>query len=62
MMVNVNIDEVVGRMIEYGARDGSFSFEFWEAMQAVHPELMQEVWAKLTPLFDLVNYGEDDAV
>ena len=62
MMVNINIDEVVGRMIECGARTGSYSFEFWEAMNAVHPELMKEVWAKLTPLFDLVNYGEDDAV
>jgi hypothetical protein len=63
MMVNVNTDEVVGRMIEYGARaGGSFSYEFWEAMRAVHPELMQEVWAKLFFLSDLVNYGEDDAV
>ena len=62
MMVNVNTDEVVGRMIEYGARNGSFSLEFWKAMHDVHPELMKEVWAKLVPLLDLVNYGEDDAV
>lgn len=62
MMVNVNIDEVVGRMIEHGARDGSFSFEFWESMYEVHPELMNEVWAKLMPLLDLVKSGEDNAV
>ena len=62
MMVNVNIDEVVGRMIEYGARNGSFSLEFWEAMHRVHPELMKALWERLVPLLDLVDYGEDNAV
>jgi hypothetical protein len=50
MKVDMNSDEIAGMMVAIGAREHSFSHEFWEVMRELYPDVMTEVHAKVTLL------------
>jgi hypothetical protein len=63
MIKDMNSDEIAQMMVDIGAREDSFSHEFWEVMRELYPDVMTEVYAKVTVL-GAVNklereYGND---
>ena len=59
LTIEIDTDEVVAKMLEYGAVEYQFTGEFWDAMFELHPDLMHTVYNETMRLSNAVQAVAD---
>lgn len=59
VLIEIDTDEIVSKMLELGSGEYVFSEDFWEVMAKLYPTLMTEVHEELTRLSNAVQAVED---
>ena len=59
VLIEIDTDEIVSKMLELGAGEYMFSEDFWEVMAELYPTLMTEVHGELTRLSNAVQAVAD---
>lgn len=59
LTIEIDTDEVVAKMLEYGAMEYQYISEFWDAMFELHPDLMHTVYNEAMRLTNAVQAVAD---